>query len=58
MHAEKFESLYVKRQLMLPKITKFIVHRHVLLKLDSMNFHKNVQRSLGCYMLSNGFTDT
>jgi hypothetical protein len=36
MRAEKFESLYVKRQLMLSKITKFKFHRHVLLKLANM----------------------
>ena len=29
--AEKFESLYIKRQLILSKITEFTVHRHLLL---------------------------
>ena len=37
MVAEKFESVYVKRQLMLSNIIKFTVNRYVLLKLASMN---------------------
>lgn len=58
MRAEKFESVYVKRQLMLSKITKFTVHRHVLLKLASMNLYRNVQRASFCCMSTGGFSDT